>query len=630
MDAISRVGSVRVPTRAVMASASAPAAPADAVALSGASAPDRAWLWTGLASAQLLGGAAVGGPLGAALSAQQKGAIREILGELHAGGVEFLQDRGRLAGVFGSRYQDRSPDEVMALIERGPAAFDARLATRRDGAQVEFRNLGTLQELDAFYGSGDAAALAHGADARALQNLERAGWTMRLDDAPGESRVDARGAWTALAGGRRLSLQRKDGASHGYLGKGAAAAIDYFEGSGDASGLANPALAARLEEVGARGFTLERDNYRDSGRGLWGAYLALESGQELVLRLGNLSLVPVKGKRPEDVDAALASAERLVELRDRVLEPDVKAGRLHPTFMGLILGALNHPVPGLDLQERAEMFQELCRAARSGPDKHRGLEQQTRNAYDTYERIRKSAKTGEEFRGQVTLAAGLLTQIGFAHLHKALKHLTETIPASTPFAEARREQEGLFLRLLRATGDVAHSVEGAEALATCLGDESVDARIASLERIARAGQFGTPAAAYRDMLASRLPGQSLEDATEAYSLLLGSLARSGVAAETPATWRFLQDGLRHGHFPDTDSKALVDRFLSALLLARDPAEARQRLLAPVTAPEEAGTIEDGGSSVSVGGIVLPKKDESDGRSRSRTRDGTGVASSAGA
>lgn len=235
----------------------------------------------------------------------------------------------------------------------------------------------------------------------------------------------------------------------------------------------------------------------------------------------------------------------------------------------------------------------------------------TRNAYDTYERIRKAGTTGDEFRGQVTRAAGLLTQVGFAHLHKALKHLAETIPSRTPFPEARQEQEALFLRLLRSTGDVDHAAAGAEAVAPCLGDESAETRIACFERIARAGSpdkdFGSPAAAWRDMLSARLPGQSLEEATEAYTLLLGSLARTGHAAETPATWRFLQDGLRHGHFPDADSKALADRFLSTLLLTRNPAEARQKLLAPVTAPEGTGTIEDGGSSVNVGGITLPKQ-----------------------
>lgn len=619
MDSITGLRNVGVAARAAApapAPLATPAAPADAVTLSGATPSSRAWLWTGLATARLLGGAAVGGPLGAALSAQQKTAIREVLGELHGQGLKFFVDKGMLGGVFSSRYQDRTPDEVMGLIEAGPADFEAKLWVRRGDEEAQkLRSLGTLQQLDAFYGNGDPAALDNGRDAKALRNLEKAGWSFYRSanayNTREEERTDALGAWRSLGADKDLILRKPDGSYVHSTGKGRLGSVDYFEGTGDASNLANPELGAKLKELEGKGFGVKADGYPYSEQGLRGAYTSLELGHPVTISLGTLTLGQANGQRPEDLDQAVAKAQESVDLYETVLKPDVEADRLYPSFVGLVLQALMQPVQGLDLQERTEMFQELSRAARSGPDKGRSLEQQTRNAYDTYEKIRKAGHTGLEFQNAVTLAAGLLTQVGYAHFQRALDHLTEEIPASTPFPEARRERETQFLRLLRVTGDVDGALAALEALEVRLGDEDAEARLQSLEKIARAGKnekdYSAAAVDYRTMLASRLPGQSLEDATEAYTLLLGSLSRAGHAKEAGPTWRFLQDGLRFGHFTDKDSKAAVDRYLSTLLLTRDPEEARKKLLEPLSADKEPGKIEDGDSSVNVGGIVLPKK-----------------------
>jgi hypothetical protein len=566
-----------------------------------------------LKAAGILAGSAVGGPLGAVLNQQQKQALGEVLAELHENGVVFYEDQGLLRAPWNARHRELTPSETLEVILAGPPDFRAHLWMRQGPETEQVRSLAHLQEMETFYAQGDPAALDQPCLANALRNLARAGWKMEAGGPKGEARpLGPLGAYRLLGpdGQARSKVELHSPRDrHHYRLQSAEelASFDFFHGTGDEKSVADPVLARRLKEVEEEGLSFNCAAY--PGHGAWGAYQSMRAGKDVALALGDVPLRPIRGKTVADLEAALAAAQEPLQVYRATLLPEVEAGRFDKNQLGALVRALQQPVDGLDLKERAELFVELARAVRNGPDKDKDLYTQTRGAILLYNQLVEGGLKGEEFTRALLSTAGLASLVGADQAQEAVQHIAVEIPRESFFPEARQELQDAFLRLVRASRNVEEARRAAAISFIQVGGESHEERLAVLESLMRSTGGQGAIEHYLALLAGRPAGATLQEAAAPYLLLLDGLKAIGKQDEAPRTYTFIRDGLRLGRFPQGSTPTgLAERFLELLLLNKDPETARQGLLPQASGNPGTGKVEEGEREVDVGGVVLPRQE----------------------
>ncbi|HXE72845.1 MAG TPA: hypothetical protein VNO81_09295, partial [Candidatus Nitrosotenuis sp.] len=452
--------------------------------------------------------------------------------------------------------------------------------------------------------------------ANALRNLDRAGWRIQSGRYRDEE-DQPRGPFSAYRffeadpekTGDLLFLSPQGKAAEHLYNADDVTSFDFFRGSGDEKSVADPALARRLQEIEREGLSFDCGSYRYSERGAWGAYQALQADWSPWLRIGKLNLVRIQGKTVADLEAALAKAQEPLTLYRTMLLPEVRAGRLDDRLLGEVMEVLLKPVEGLDLQERAELFAELARAVRNGPDKSRDLYTQTRSAVDLYNRLVGSGLKGDEFASTLLGTAGLVATVGTRQSEEAARHIASEIPRESFFPEARQERQEIFLRLLQASRSVEEARRAAAVSLIQVGGESQEERLTLLESLMRCTGGEGATEHYLALLAGRPAGETLQEAAAPYLLLLDGLKAIGKQDEAPRTYTFIREGLRLGRFPQGSTPTgLAERFLELLLLNKDPEAARQGLLPQAPGNQGTGKVEEGEQEVNVGGVVLPRQE----------------------
>lgn len=535
--------------------------------------------------------AAVGGPLGAAMSAPQKTMLRELLHDLERTGIRFWEDRGVVTWPGSPRLTHRTPDEVMQLLEQNPPGFETQLLMENEGSKPQpIRSLSDLRDLSALQGLGSTEHLSRPGFAGAVRDLYKDGWkfSVKTPSWDGEMPLGPFGAFRQGEGLvlARLELRMEVREPEDLL------AAHVLLGTGEEQSLSRPELARALKDVQRSGLDIDPSDTERFPPGIWGAYLSLKAGETARLSFQGARLETVRGR----VDEALERCGEEVEVIGARLKPCAEQGLLPSHELGEFLELLRQPVSGTSLQDRAGWLDRLVRSDR------------TLDAWERSRAVRQAyllVVTEPSIRVDPT--AELAAEIGLEKAVGVLEYVWKELPNQTPFPETCRERAAWILCLARSGAGLGQVRRAAELMAIPVDGTPAERRLELLQALARAGarqaEYDGVARDYETLLRHRSPDQSLEETGRLYCRLLEAMASAGAAEQTAPTFAFMQEGLRLGHLGAGSLGALTEQFVARLILTGDAEDSRRHL----AAPETAGKIQVGETEVDVGGVRLSRK-----------------------
>lgn len=187
------------------------------------------------------------GTLAAVLEPSLQVALAQGLERMAQAGVTFQKP-----SFFGLRRVECTARQAFDhAMERPPEALGL-VARLPEGAEVPIANLKDLMAVDLVEAGGEASRSTT-AEARAFLNLEKDGWTF-LEAGEGSHPISTLEAFR-LSGEEPASvhLQGPQGQSRRLFSRRDIVAVNFFLGDGQDFGLANPAVAAGLKDLAARG-----------------------------------------------------------------------------------------------------------------------------------------------------------------------------------------------------------------------------------------------------------------------------------------------------------------------------------------------------------------------------------------
>ncbi|MEW6278122.1 MAG: hypothetical protein AB1758_05835 [Candidatus Eremiobacterota bacterium] len=598
----------RAPLRAV--SRAVPASPTDTVELQGGPQSARQLLWTSLESAQLMSGEAVPGPIGLAMTAAQKNGVLEVLRGIQRQDGQLREDRGFWAGLLGQRRVPCTPERALQVIlEEGPE-FDPPLRVRKDRQVWDIGNLADLRDASALCGNEPL----HPAGP-ALKRLRSAGWKLEVRQDYSEYRqVDDLEAYRTVTRGnperrgtsREKELRLTPPPGHSFASETIWAdadmlpSVDFFYGSGDPDGLADPELARGLKALQGEGLSLECSTSACLGERSLDAcawYSAAVQGESLKLVEHRVEVAEFK---PTDLEALRAEHGRWTRLDQGLFQPAVQAGLVPERDLDDLVKMVARPVAGHSLEERARMLLDIVSADRT---------KEFSDSWRLYDDLADLGLAGPDFAREAARAAAMARSVGSDEARKAVDFLLKELPGMVPLEPARQRLEQGYLRLLQSGADARTSEKCLELARTQVDGSPFEARIDELARLRGAGarQEGYQGlqADYQVILEHRRSGENLTDAARPMVVLLEALSAVGQAEQARDTYAYIRQGLEFGLLTGSEEE-LLQRFLQTLLLRPDPEEARTSLARPATATAP-GSVQETPDHVKVGGVVIPRK-----------------------
>jgi hypothetical protein len=464
---------------------------------------------------------------------------------------------------------------AIANVARGGLGDKVRrkLDDRTMSGSVHLSRL--FRELYDKHGKGDPKLER---DVRALEVLEKAGWSVGTTESSLEQYLTARSTYTdATLTGPKGARQQ--------LPLESLATLVYMEGLTDGKDLDDPSLADAVRRFAAQGRPLCVNDYRattpssgaeEASVRLAAACTSLAAGRGAAYVHDGVPM-HVDARDAATLEAAMKTVDDLVAQYDKNLVPAFKAGQLSGDSKARVFETLLKTPYGSSLDRSVPLLVKLA-----GTNSTEKLDNRTWSAVTTLETLIKQPADRLPLDRAVDDTVELMQRMPREKALGIVGRMREAL--STVEAEKVDRYHDAFMRILRSTGDRDELAARAVQILTGADGEGAELQVSTLEKLASAASAQKD---YKDIIldqatvmAARGANEPLRPAVERYASLLGSLAAQGKAEEAAPTYAFMKAAVRDGRARTSDEDALLAQALSDVKGGATLDAARASMLKP--------------------------------------------------